>query len=302
MIEKYYKAIKDAVESDGIISNDGVLTGFSGHRMVKLLQNVSKLRLDQDTCYLEVGVFQGLTLLSVASVLDKAQVYGVDNFAFFDRDGKNLSIVNERTKKLNLNNVNIVNEDYEDALENLPKFIGNKKVGVYFVDGPHDYRSQLMCLELIKPYLAENAIIIIDDSNYRHVRQANRDFLFNNKEFKLIFQSYTKCHPLNLNPEERKEAEKDFWDGVNVIVKDSENILKESYPPTYRNRKLYEIEHELHASKHPDTLVYFLPLVNLLGGFVKKISKKTFSKEGKFNAMNTYSENLPQNDFNESLG
>jgi len=158
-----------------------------------------------------------------------------------------------------------------------------------------------MCLELMKPYLADNAIIIVDDSNYRHVRQANRDFLYNNKEYKLIFQSYTKCHPLNLNENDRKEAEKDFWDGVNVIVKDTENKLKEAFPPTYRNRKLYEIEHELHASKHPDTLVYFLPIANTLGGLVKRIPKKTFSKAGKFTAMNTYSENLPKNDFNESL-
>ena len=208
MIKDYYHAIKDSVDSLGIITDDKILTGFSGHRMVRLLQNVAKLRLDENTCYVEVGVFQGLTLLSVAKVLDKAEVYGIDNFAFFDKAGKNLSIVNERTQKLNLNNVNIVNEDYEDALENLKKHIGNKKVGVYFVDGPHDYRSQLMCLELMKPYLADNAIIVVDDSNYRHVRQANRDFLFNNKDYKLIFQSYTKCHPLKLHGKEKEEVQR----------------------------------------------------------------------------------------------
>ena len=301
MIDKYYQAIKNAIESKGITNEDEILSGYSGHKMVTLLQNVAKERLDENTCYVEVGVFQGLTLLSVAKELDKAKVYGIDNFAFFDKAGKNLSIVNDRTKKLNLNNVNIVNEDYEDALENLDKHIGNKKVGVYFIDGPHDYRSQLMCLELMKPYLSDNAIIIIDDSNYRHVRQANRDFLMNNKGFKLMFQSYTKCHPLNLSETERKEVEKDFWDGVNVIVKDTDNQLKENYPPTHRNRKLYEIEHELHASKHPDTLVYFLPLVNMFGGLIKKLSPKTFENAGKYKAMNTYSEGLPKNDFNESL-
>jgi len=301
MIENYYKAIKAAAESTGIITDDEVLTGFSGHRMVSLLQNVSKARLDENTCYVEVGVFQGLTLLSVAKELDKAQVYGIDNFAFFDKAGKNLSIVNDRTKKLNLNNVNIVNEDYEDALENLKNHIGDKKVGVYFVDGPHDYRSQLMCLELMKPFLADNAIIIIDDSNYRHVRQANRDFLFNNKEFKLMFQSYTKCHPLNLNEEERKSAEKGFWNGVNVIVKDKENQLKESYPPTHRSRSLYENEHVLQTSKHPDSILHFLPFTNMLGGIVKSLSKKEAAEPGKYKAMNTYSEGLPKNDFNESL-
>ena len=92
-----------------------------------------------------------------------------------------------------------------------------------------------------------------------------------------------------------------FGNGINVIVKDTSGLLKEHYPPTVRDRKLYEIEHELHSSKHPDTLVYFLPIANLLGGLVKKLSKKTFSPAGKFNSMNTYSEGLPKNDFNEAL-
>ncbi len=301
MTEAYYKAIKEAVESEGIITDDKVLTGFSGHRMVRLLQNVAKARLDENTCYVEVGVFQGLTLLSVAKELDNAQVYGIDNFAFFDREGKNLSIVNERTQKLNLSNVNLINQDYEDALENLSQHIGAKKVGVYFVDGPHDYRSQLMCLELIKPFLADHAIIIIDDCNYRHVRQANRDFLFNNKEFKLMFQSYTRCHPLNLNGEERKEAEKDFWNGVNVIVKDSDNKLKETYPPTHRDRTLYENEHIIQTSKHPDAIVHLLPIANAFGGLLKSLSKKKAAQPGAFSMMNTYSDELPKNNFNESL-
>lgn len=301
MIKSYHKAIQEALISDGIITDDKVLTGFSGHKMVSVLQNVAKARLDENTCYVEVGVFQGLTLLSVARVLDKSQVYGIDNFAFFDKAGKNLSIVNDRTKKLSLTNVNIVNEDYEDALENLAKHIGDKKVGVYFVDGPHDYRSQLMCLELIKPFLADNAIIIIDDSNYRHVRQANRDFLINNKDFKLLFQSYTKAHPLQLNLADRKLAQEGFWDGINIIVKDTGNELKVNYPPTFRDRALYENEHIIQTSKHPDAMTYFLPLVNMFGGMLKSLSKKTFAKAGKFKMMNTYSEDLPMNDFNESL-
>lgn len=300
MVKEYIKAIQAAINSDGNVKDESLLTGYSGYKMISLLQNISKLRLDENTSYLEVGVFQGLTLLSVAKEVEKYSVFGVDNFAFFDKDNKNLSIVNSRIEKLNLQNVNIINEDYEDALESLPVHIGDKKIGVYFIDGPHDYRSQLMCLELIKPYLAENAIIVIDDSNYRHVRQANRDFLINNKNFKLLFESYTKCHPLNLNLVEREDAEKDFWNGVNVIMKDDKNKLKSKYPPTHRSRNLYEIEHGLHTCKHPDTLLYFLPIINRLGGLVKRLSKKKFEQPGEFDAMNTYSENLPLNNFNNS--
>ena len=210
---------------NGLLVENNQLSGFSGKSLVGTLQRFSQNLLSKDTCYLEVGVYQGLTLLSSAKSQSIASFYGIDNFAFFDKYGHNESIINDRISSLNLLNVNLINSDYEDALENLKKYIGSKKVGVYFVDGPHDYRSQLICLSLIKPYLSDNAVIIVDDSNYRHVRLANRDFLLNNPEFKLIYQSYTKAHPNNLSKQDLKDAKEGWWNGVNIIYKDTENEL-----------------------------------------------------------------------------
>lgn len=300
-----FKVIQNSIEEaikEGLISDENkVLTGFSGKRMMGALQRLSKNLLKEDTCYLEVGVFQGLTLLSVAKELGDRHAYGIDNFAFFDKEGKNHDLVKDRMEKLSISNAHIINKDYEDALENLDKELNGKKVGVYFIDGPHDYRSQLMCLALIKPHLAKNAVIIIDDSNYRHVRQANKDFLVTHPEFKLIFQSYTKAHPLNLSGKDRKEAEEGWWDGVNVIVHDPENELETIYPPTYRKRTLYENEHIIHASKSPETMIGMLKFAKVLAPVVKMISKKEMEIEGKYELMNTYSEGLPHNQFNASL-
>jgi hypothetical protein len=303
MIDKYKKAIQTAI-SEGLLKEEtGVLTGYSGEKLVGCLQRLSEVAISEDSCYVEVGVFQGLTLLSVAKAIPNQSVFGIDNFAFFDREGKNYNIVKDRQKQLNLNNVNLINEDYEDALENLGKHIGNKKVAVYFIDGPHDYRSQLMCLELIKPFLAENAIILVDDCNYLHVRQANRDFLITNPSFKLLFESYTNVHPLNLTEKERENHSKGWWDGVNIIVHDPENSLKPVFPPTHRNRTLFENDHATHATKYPEAIPYLLPLVNLLGGIVYKTATKLKNKKnilkGNFKAMNTFSENLPHESFND---
>ena len=96
----------------------------------------------------------------------------------------------------------LIERDYEDALEALGNHIGDTKIGLYFVDGPHDYRSQLMCLLLATPFLSESAVIVVDDCNYPWVRLANRDFLISNPSFKLIFEAYTECHPGNM-PEEK---------------------------------------------------------------------------------------------------
>ena len=298
------KAINEAKE-EGLLSEEtGVLTGFSGEKMVGMLQRLSKNLLTSDSCYLEVGVFKGLTLLSVAKEIGDNKAYGIDNFAYFDKEGVNHGIVKDRIAKLNLSNAHIINRDYEDALENLEKELDGKKVGVYFIDGPHDYRSQLMCLQLVKPFLADNAAIIIDDCNYRHVRQANRDFLQTHPEYKLMFQSYTNNHPLNLPENKRDTHVKGWWNGVNVIVKDSNNQLKTEFPPTFRERTLYENEHGIHATKHPEVVPFLLRLTNFLSPIVysfSKLSKKKDVIKGKYKAMNTYSEDLSGDTFNSSV-
>ncbi len=295
--------IKEASEKGSLIEKNEVLTGYSGESIYGTLQRLAKETLTPETCYLEVGVYQGLTLLSTAKAAPEHSFFGIDNFAFFDRDGKNEQIINDRMNKLSITNAHLINCDYEDALENLSKYIGNKKVGIYFIDGPHDYRSQFMCLMLIKPYLADNAVILVDDSNYRHVRQANRDFLLTNPEFKLLFQSYTKAHPLNVSANEKANSMKNWWDGINMIYKDTNNELAPFYPETFRDRTLYENEHILQASQYPDQILrlwdvakrlHLFPLLNLI-----KKPKKAFI--GKFKVSNTHSENLPSNSFNKSV-
>ncbi len=173
-IRRGMEAIRQASES-GVMAHDKAalasqtLTGLSGWELVGSLQRLTSLfSEDANACYLEIGVFQGLTLHSVAAANPEVQCYGIDNFAFFDPHKKNFSICEERKKALGNDNACLINLDYEDALESLD--LGTKKIGVYFVDGPHDYRSQLMCLELALPYLHENAFVVIDDCNSNHVR------------------------------------------------------------------------------------------------------------------------------------
>jgi tRNA G46 methylase TrmB len=303
-----YRQLKEAIlesEANGLISDKSeILTGFSGEKLTGTLQRFSKLLLNKDTCYLEVGVYRGLTLLSVAKEIGENKAFGVDNFAFFDKDGKNFGIVKERIAKLNLTNVEVINKDYEDALENLKNELGGRKVGVFFVDGPHDYRSQLMCLLLIKPFLADNAVILVDDSNYQHVRQANRDFLISHPEYKLFYESYTNHHPLNAHGNERIAFEKGWWNGINILVKDPENQLETMYPATHRDRSLYENEHAIHATKHPEVVPFLLKLTNAFAPIVygfSKLKNKPKVLKGRFTEMNTYSEGLTSGSFNEGV-
>lgn len=224
------------------------LDGLSGDRLIALLCSlVGRLQPERE-CYLEVGVFQGFTLLSVAKANPALTCFGVDNFSGFDLDGRNRAIVESRRSALGANNAHVIDRDYEDALAELDIHIGARQLAVYFVDGPHDYRSQLMCLILALPFLSEHAVIVIDDCNYPHVRQANRDFLVAFPDFRLLFEAYTPRHPLNMDANEIEQARRGYWNGVNVLGRDPSRSLAVMAPITERDRTLYVNEHIVHSS------------------------------------------------------
>lgn len=292
------ECIRNAEENPSDVDRN-ILSGFSGAKVISLLKNFAAKIVNDRATYLEVGVYRGLTLLSVAATVPGSEVFGIDNFAFFDKTGTNLSIIRERMTRMNIHNATIINNDFEDALENLDRYTGNIKAGLYFIDGPHDYRSQLMSLLLVRPWLTETAVIIVDDSNYLHVRQANRDFLLTNRQFKLVFQSYTKVHPKNCTPAEKKEAESGWWNGINIIVGDPENNFEHFLPPVMTDKILFTNDHHIHTSQYPEAHRKYSRIVDLLASC--KLRESRIKLKGKYKSMNTFSDNLTYDYFNPSF-
>lgn len=302
--------VRDA-DTHGLASDAGqeVLGGLSGSKTVGVLQRLTDLFSDDPrACYLEIGVFQGLTLLSVAINQPGFPCFGIDNFSLLDPDGKNLGIVRERTAKLGLDNATLINMDYEDALESLEDHIGNRKIGVYFVDGAHDYRSQLMGLMLAFPYLHDNAVILIDDANYDFVRQSTRDFLLTHPEYKMVFEGYSPAHPANMAPEILAEWETGWLNGINILVRDPEGHLPVMLPPTERDRTLYVNEWLVHrhglAELAPEALA--LAQTAIAGAdeteartrLIHRHGELVSHMEGRFPDRNTYSASLTEGRFN----
>lgn len=251
----------EAAENDGPAADpgNGVLDGLSGSKTVGLLQRLAALFQDEpDTCYLEIGVFQGLTLLSVAKYLPSLPCFGIDNFSILDPNGENLGVVEDRMRRLDAKNAILINEDFETALENLDQRLGGRKVGVFFVDGAHDYRSQLIALLLIGRHLHENAVIIVDDANYEFVRRSTRDFLMGHPEFKLLFEAYSPDHPANMSPETLAAWEKDWLNGTHILVRDSDGRLPVMLPPVDDDKTRYVNDWLVHrhglAELAPDAL------------------------------------------------
>jgi hypothetical protein len=239
----------ERIIAEGASSRAPGLTGYSGEKVVGLLQQIAGDLAEPGVCYLEVGVYQGLTLLSVAHAAEALTVFGIDDFSQFDPQGHNRGIVERRRRQLALDNVRLINLDYEEALADLGSHIGARRVVVYFIDGPHDYRSQLLCLELALPYLANKCVVVVDDCNYEHVRQANADFLTIHPDFALMYEVYTEAHPTNMSAAQRAAAEAGWWNGINVLVRDSDAILERILPPTSRDRSLFLNDHIVHSER-----------------------------------------------------
>lgn len=131
--EFYRRAIAavSSANTEGVLQHERralaekVLSGYSGRKLVGALQRLCRLfDGDETACYLEIGVFQGLTLNSVASANRVFPCYGVDNFAYFDPRQENMSLVKERMAALGIDNAELINADYEDALSSLDRYLG----------------------------------------------------------------------------------------------------------------------------------------------------------------------------------
>ena len=288
------------------------LTGISGLKTVGLLQRLVRMfEGDDSACYLEVGVFQGLTLISSSIAAPTLPCFGIYNFATLDPDGMNIDIVQRRLQKYDVKNAQLINEDFEVALQTLGARLDGRKVAVYFVDGPHDYRSQLICLMLIKPFLHERAVIIVDDANYPDVRWSTRDFLLGHNNFKMLFETYSPAHPANMSDDIKTGHELGWLNGINVMVRDPEGHLDEMLPPTApRERDIYLNEWLAHRLRLADLAPEALVLADKVcradqqgEGAARKVLQEKYQDnatyfDSLFEDRNVFSDDLPSSRLN----
>ena len=312
-IEDVFKLIKNT-EKSGMLTHsklDG-LTGISGLMTVGLLQRLAKqLAKEKNICYLEIGVFQGLTLVSTALAAPNLPCFGIDNFATLDPEEKNKTIVRNRLHEFNARNATLIDSDFEEALEGLNDYLGAKKVGVFFIDGPHDYRSQLVCLMLIKPYLHERAVIVVDDANYPDVRWSTKDFLLGHPEFKLLFDAYSPAHPTNMTSREKEKHRCGWLNGIHVLIRDQEDVLPKMFPPTNAGeRNLYLNEWLAHRLRMAEMAPESLRLADAIctnNKAADKLSRRALKNKYEknkdrlnllFDDRNVFSKDLPLSRFN----
>jgi Methyltransferase domain len=120
--------------------------------------------------YVEAGSLKGASLIA-ASHGKHGDFVGIDDFSM--RDGSRELL--ERNLAGFGCSATILEGNVFDVLRR--GGLGDRRVGVYYYDAAHGYEQQLDGLRLVEPYLAEPALVIVDDSDWEHVDRAVADYL-----------------------------------------------------------------------------------------------------------------------------
>lgn len=182
------------------------IQGMTTPNVMQLL-NFAVACMENGDVYCEVGCFQGSTLIGALLEHPDRMAYAVDNFSEFDPSGEGESKLAFNLEQFQLSEqVCFCNQDFEAFFYDLKQFQPEEKIGVYLYDGAHDYRSQLMGLLWVRPFLADRALIIVDDSNWSAVQQANWDFIATHPQCRMELELLT--------PSNRYHT---FWNGLQIL-------------------------------------------------------------------------------------
>ena len=135
------------------------------------LLNLAASLLGPGESYVEVGSFKGLSLIA-AMLGNTGEFVGIDNFSLGGGSRKQLEA---NLLRHGVGGHTVLEGDAFTLLR--AGALGDRRVGVYYYDAAHDYRSQVRGLRLIEPHLADEALLIVDDTDWEQVARAMRDYL-----------------------------------------------------------------------------------------------------------------------------
>ena len=153
--------------------------GMSSPKVCQFLNRLVA-RMDPGEHYLEVGSWQGRTLLSAALhndgrlcvACDKFRAFGrYTGFGFRARQGLRRNLARYRGDRAAIHFYDMPSSRFFRK----PRLPG--PVGVFFYDGDHSYRATRASIAAGARWLSPRAALLVDDWNVAHIRNATFDAL-----------------------------------------------------------------------------------------------------------------------------
>lgn len=162
--------------------------GMTTPNVMQLL-NFAVSCMEPDEVYCEIGSYQGSSLIGALLDNPDRKAYAVDNFSELDEGSDSLENLLENLRNFDLQDrVNFSNRDFEEFLLDWREKDESPKIGVYFYDCAYDYRSQIIGLLFIRHFLADRALIVVNNCNWKTVQQAQSDFVAAHPECQVLLE------------------------------------------------------------------------------------------------------------------
>jgi hypothetical protein len=156
-------ALRDAIAGIGKLPGSLLsLAGMSGRKYRLFVNNLMGL-LD-DPRYLEVGILTGSTLCA-AIFGNRVAVTAIENWSQFGAPKQQFQANLARYQGVECD-VSIIERDFREV-----DFSAIGKFNVYLYDGPHGLQDQRDGIERALPALEKEFVLIVDDWNWRQVRE-----------------------------------------------------------------------------------------------------------------------------------
>jgi len=162
---------------------------------------------DPREVYCQIGCFEEANLIGALLNHPEQIAYAVDNFYSLDEPAEIIEKISKNISKFDLDErVFFCLQHFEEFFQDLKEIKPEVKIGVYFYNGITDYRSQLLGLMLVKPFLASKALIIVNGSKWSSVKQAVGDFMTLHPQCKLLLDLPTA-----------PDGYRTFWNGIYLL-------------------------------------------------------------------------------------
>jgi predicted O-methyltransferase YrrM len=162
------------------------------------LVNLAAACLDGGESYVEVGSFRGASLVA-AMLGNEGDFVAIDNFAM--RDASHAAI-EANLKRFGCSGATIL---AGDVFEVLAPGLDGRRVGVFYWDALHGREAE--GLRLVEPYLADRALLIVDDTDWERVRRSLDIYLERQPRARELFAI-----------EGESGGQPQWWEGVRVLA------------------------------------------------------------------------------------
>lgn len=159
---------------------------------VLALLNLAASLLSPGESYVEVGAYYGASLVA-AMRANVGDFVAIDAFTFQPSEVRGRILpaasragLEETLRRFGADRATILEGDAFALLER--GSLGDRRVGVYYYDGSHAYEHQLRGLRAIEPWLAQEALLVVDDHDWEQVARATRDYLADEPRARLLVE------------------------------------------------------------------------------------------------------------------